>query len=83
MKLSDYVVSTIKQVTHTDTVFLLTGGMAMHLDDSFGNLMHVVPCHHEQAAGIAASCYARVHETLGVVCVTAGPGALNAVTPCG
>lgn len=83
MKLSDYVVSTIKRVTHTDSVFLLTGGMAMHLDDSFGKLMHVVPCHHEQAAGIAASSYARVHETMGVVCVTAGPGALNAVTPCG
>lgn len=83
MKLSDYVVNKIKESTGTDTVFLLTGGMAMHLDESFGNSFKVIPCHHEQAAGIAASCYARIKETPGVVCVTAGPGALNAVTPCG
>jgi acetolactate synthase-1/2/3 large subunit len=83
MKLSDYVVTTIKEMTGNDTVFLLTGGMAMHLDDSFGKFMHVIPCHHEQAAGIAASCFARIRGVTGVVCVTAGPGALNAVTACG
>lgn len=83
MKLSDYVVRTLKEVTGNDTVFLLTGGMAMHLDESFGTMMRVIPCHHEQAAGIAASCYARMKEKPGICCVTAGPGALNAVTPCG
>lgn len=84
MKLSDYVVQRTQEITKADAVFMLTGGMAMHLDESFGYCknMRIVPCHHEQAAGIAATSYARMKEVPGIVCVTAGPGALNAVTPC-
>lgn len=85
MKLSDYVVKKIYESTKCEHVFMLTGGMAMHLIESFGSFpsISVVPTHHEQAAGIAASTYARIREVPGVVLVTAGPGALNAVTPCG
>jgi acetolactate synthase I/II/III large subunit len=85
VKLSDYIVARIHEITGTDCTFMLSGGMAMHLIESFGNRpgMKVVPCHHEQAAGIAASAYGRVTGKPGILLVTAGPGALNAVTPCG
>lgn len=65
-------------------MFTLTGGMTMHLVDSVGRhpLIKVIPMHHEQAAGIAANAYGRIKNTAGFVLVTAGPGALNAVTPC-
>jgi acetolactate synthase I/II/III large subunit len=84
IKLSDYVVDTIAKETGANHVFMLSGGMAMHLVDSFGSnpAFTVIPTHHEQAAGIAASAYGRVRGVPGVVAVTAGPGALNAVTPC-
>jgi acetolactate synthase I/II/III large subunit len=84
IKLSDYVADTIAQVTGARHVFMLSGGMAMHLIESFGShrAFTTVPMHHEQAAGIAASAYGRVLGIPGVVLVTAGPGALNAVTPC-
>lgn len=85
MKLSDYVVDLIQRSTGAEHVFMLSGGMAMHLVESFGShpKMKVVPVHHEQAAGIAAASYARIREAPGVALVTAGPGALNAVNPCG
>jgi len=84
IKLSDYIVDTIARRTGVRHVFMVTGGMAMHLIESFGRHpnMTVVPTHHEQAAGVAASSYGRVRGTPGVVLVTAGPGALNAVNPC-
>lgn len=85
MKLSDYVVQRVYEMTGCEHVFMLTGGMAMHLIESFGSFpkMKVVPTHHEQAAGISATTYARIKEVTGVALVTAGPGALNMVTACG
>ena len=84
MKLSDYVVDHFQSATCVGHVFTLTGGMTMHLVDSVGRhpLIKVIPMHHEQAAGIAANAYGRIKNTAGFVLVTAGPGALNAVTPC-
>lgn len=81
MKLSDYVAEFVSSlgVKH---VFMLTGGGAMHLNDSFGNLAHtefICPL-HEQAAAIAAEAYARVSEGLGVAVVTTGPGGTNTLT---
>ena len=35
--------------------------------------------HHEQASAIAAEAYARVNNKIAVVCVTSGPGAINAL----
>ncbi len=62
--------------------FTLTGGGAMHLNDAFGNSedMHCTYFLHEQGAAIAAEAYARVNNRLPVVCVTTGPGGINALT---
>ncbi len=81
MKLSDYVVTTLAQrgVKH---VFLLTGGMAMHLNDSLGRCAEIkYVCNlHEQACAIAGEAYAKYDTRLGVTMVTAGPGGTNAIT---
>ena len=80
MKLSDYLVDRLTNwgVRH---VFLITGGGAMHLNDSLGNAaaLHYVCCHHEQAAAMSAEGYARVTGTPGVLNVTTGPGGINAL----
>jgi acetolactate synthase-1/2/3 large subunit len=65
-------------------VFLLPGGGAMYLDDAIAceDRINPVPCHHEQACGIAAEAYGRVNSVgFGVAVVTTGPGATNIVTP--
>lgn len=63
-------------------VFLITGGMIMHLTDALlrNGKMKYICCHHEQAATMAAEAYARYTGKLGVAYVTAGPGALNTIT---
>lgn len=63
-------------------VFLLPGGGAMHLVDAVGKCpeLKAVACLHEQAAAISAEAYARINENIGVVMVTTGPGATNAIT---
>lgn len=63
-------------------VFLVTGGMIMHLTDALLRHGHqkFVCCHHEQSAVMAADTYGRLTNRLGVAYVTAGPGALNAMT---
>ncbi|MGC8724280.1 MAG: thiamine pyrophosphate-binding protein [Acidobacteriota bacterium] len=80
MKLSDYVFSFLadRGVRH---VFLVTGGGAMHLNDSLRKERRITPIcqHHEQACAMAAEGYARVTGTPGVVSVTTGPGGINAL----
>jgi len=81
MKLSDYVMQFVAEqgVRH---VFLVTGGGAMHLNQSLGAENRIVPiCNsHEQAAAICAEGYAKATNALGVCMVTTGPGGTNAVT---
>lgn len=81
MKLSDYVVRFISEqgVKH---VFLVTGGGAMHLNQSLGAQAAIEPvCNsHEQASAMCAEAYAKVTNHLGVCMVTTGPGGTNAVT---
>ena len=81
IKLSDYLVNFLVENNITDT-FMVTGGGAMHLDDSLGHHpgMHVTFNHHEQACAIAAEGYARASGRLPLVCVTSGPGGTNAIT---
>ncbi|MCB1886738.1 MAG: thiamine pyrophosphate-binding protein [Rhodocyclaceae bacterium] len=68
-------------------VFVLPGGGAMHLDDGLAceSRLTPVPCHHEQACGIAAEAYGRTghpdNPGFGVALVTTGPGATNVITP--
>ncbi len=61
---------------------MVTGGGAMHLNDSIGREKRIqyICNHHEQASAIAAEGYARVSGGMAVVCVTSGPGGTNAVT---
>ena len=78
IKLSDYLVKKLENygVRH---VFMVTGGGAMHLDDSFGQSKKIkrIFNHHEQGSALAAEGYARAKQQLAVACVTTGPGGLN------
>ena len=81
MKLSDWIFRYLADcgVKH---VFMLTGGGAMHLNDSLGQCRDIeyVCTLHEQAAAMAAESYAKVVGDIGVCLVTAGPGGTNALT---
>ena len=81
VKLSDWVFAFLARqgVRH---VFMLTGGGAMHLNDSLGTADNIeyICTSHEQAAAMAAESYAKVTGGLGVCLVTAGPGGTNAIT---
>jgi acetolactate synthase-1/2/3 large subunit len=80
-KLSDYIVQFVADqgVRH---VFLVTGGGAMHLNESLSRCAAIEPvCNsHEQASAICAEAYAKATNGLGVAMVTTGPGGTNAVT---
>ncbi len=80
-KLSDYLVQFVADqgVQH---VFLVTGGGAMHLNESLSRCKSIEPvCNsHEQASAICAEAYAKATNSLGVAMVTTGPGGTNAVT---
>ncbi|MGD0601473.1 MAG: thiamine pyrophosphate-binding protein, partial [Terriglobales bacterium] len=80
MKLSDYLVGQLADwgVRH---IFLVTGGGAMHLNDSIGKEPRIqyICNHHEQASAMAAEAYARISGQPGVVNVTTGPGGINAL----
>lgn len=81
IKVSDYVAEFLVKngITHAFTV---TGGGAMHLNDSLGHRegLTCVYNHHEQACAIAAESYARIHNKIAALCVTTGPGGTNAMT---
>src|SRR5689334_6157677 len=80
-KVSDYVIRFIADqgVKH---VFLVTGGGAMHLNESLSRCPEIEPiCNsHEQASAMAAEIYGKATNNLGVALVTTGPGGTNAVT---
>ena len=81
MKVSDYVIEYLYSLG-IDKVFCVTGGGAMHLNNSLGCNRDVegVFMLHEQGASIAAESYARIREGYGACLVTSGPGATNAIT---
>jgi len=68
----------------SDTVFSLTGGMAMHLNRAVAAHpgLKAVYCQHEQAVIAAAEGYAHAANMrkAGFAVVTAGPGVSNTVT---
>lgn len=81
IKVSNYIAQQL--VEHGITqVFSVTGGGAMHLNDALGHEkgLRCLYQHHEQACAIAAESYARIHNKIGAVCVTTGPGGTNAIT---
>ncbi|MCR5487741.1 MAG: thiamine pyrophosphate-binding protein [Lachnospiraceae bacterium] len=81
MKVSDYVIKFIADLG-VDKVFCVTGGGAMHMNNSLGESDRVegIFMLHEQGASIAAEAYARIREGYGVCLVTSGPGGTNAIT---
>ena len=79
MKLSDYIFGQLREwgARH---VFLVTGGGAMHLNDSIGRSGLAYTCtHHEQAAAMATEGFARIAGGPGILNVTTGPGGINAL----
>lgn len=81
MKVTDYIAKRLVEAG-VRQVFMITGGGAMHLNDSLGRqtALEYVCCHHEQACAIAAEGYARLTGRMAVVNVTTGPGGLNTLT---
>lgn len=80
IKVSDYIADFFVK-KGIRNIFSVVGGGAMHLNDSFGHNkeLKVIYNHHEQASTIAAEAYARWENKIAVVCVTSGPGAINAL----
>ena len=83
IKVSDYIVQEVLKAGIRQA-FVVVGGGAMHLDDSFGHSgrIHCTFQHNEQACAMAAEAYARVNNRPACVLVTTGPGATNALTGC-
>lgn len=81
MKISDYIMDFIASLGVRE-VFCVTGGGAMHMNNSLGcsEKLKGVFMLHEQGASIAAESYARTNEGYGVCLVTSGPGGTNAIT---
>ena len=81
MKISDYVMDFIASLGVKD-IFFVSGGGAMHLNDSLGKneKLNGICMLHEQGASIAAESYARINEGYGACLVTSGPGGTNAIT---
>lgn len=86
LRVADWIMGRLADLG-VDHVFLLPGGGAMYLDDGLAcePRLTAVPCHHEQAAAIAAEACGRTgaagNAGFGVCVVTTGPGATNAITP--
>lgn len=81
IKVAEYIADFL--IGHkVDTVFSVTGGGAMHLNDAFGHRkeLHCIYNHHEQGSAIAAEGYTRLTGKIAAVCVTSGPGGTNAIT---
>lgn len=80
IRVADYIVKKLIEAG-VHTCFSVVGGGAMNLNDAFGHNpdMKVIYNHHEQACAIAAEGYARVNNEMAAVCVTTGPGGINAL----
>ncbi|NPD91000.1 thiamine pyrophosphate-binding protein [Xylanibacter muris] len=82
IKVSDFIFRHLVEKHGICHCFLVTGGGAMHLNDSIGHTkgLTYICNHHEQASAIAGEGYYRSCGRLAVTCVTTGPGGTNAIT---
>lgn len=80
MNTSEYIVDQLTKLK-IDTVFSVSGGGSMYLINAFGKNKKFKNYffHHEQSCTMAADVYARVKKKPAVVCVTTGPGGINAI----
>lgn len=78
IKVTDYIANFLVE-QGIKQVFMLTGGGAMHLNDSLAKHagLSVIFNHHEQACAMAAESYARLTNKIALVNVTTGPGCYN------
>ncbi|MEZ4446164.1 MAG: thiamine pyrophosphate-binding protein [Polyangiaceae bacterium] len=78
---ADLIVETLV-AAGVDTVFALPGGTISPVLDACyeRSSIRLVTTRHESGAMFAAAGLSRATEKLGVVCVTSGPGFLNAMT---
>jgi acetolactate synthase-1/2/3 large subunit len=81
IRVAEYIASRLTEFG-AKHVFLLSGGMMMHLTDALGREggLSYVCSHHEQASAMAADGYARKSGEIGVCYATSGPGATNILT---
>lgn len=81
IQLSEYVANFLVEHNITDC-FSVVGGGAMFLNNALGHNKNLTVTynHHEQACSIAAESYARLENKIAAVCVTTGPGGINALT---
>lgn len=79
-KVSEIIIEILVENGITNT-FCVVGGGAMHLNNALATNeeMDVVFNHHEQACAMAAEAYAKISGEMACVCVTSGPGGLNAL----
>lgn len=82
IKLSDFIFKHLVEKHNIHHCFLVTGGGAMHLNDSIGHTegLTYICNHHEQASAIAQEGYFRASGRMCVTNVTTGPGGTNAIT---
>lgn len=80
MNVSEYIFDYFNK-KGVDSVFMVTGGQAMYLDDAVAkNGKYNVICnHHEQACTMSADAYGRIKNKPAIALVTAGPGSVNAM----
>jgi len=80
MNVSEYIFDFFSK-KEINTIFMVTGGQAMYLDDAVGkNKKYEIICtHHEQSAAMAADAYGRIKNKPAITLVTAGPGSVNAL----
>lgn len=82
IKVSDFIFKHLVEKHNIHHCFLVTGGGAMHLNDSIGHTegLTYICNHHEQASAIAQEGYFRASGKMCVTNVTTGPGGTNAIT---
>ena len=81
VKVSEYIANKLLSIGGKD-VFMLNGGMMMHLVDTLGQKggLQYIANFHEQASAMAADGYARCSNRVGICYATSGPGATNIIT---
>ena len=79
MRVADYIAKFLK-INKIKDIFMLTGYGAMYLNDAIKlNNIKYYATRNEATAPIMAAAYSRLNKKIGVACVTAGPGATNAI----
>lgn len=79
MNVSEIISNELKKNSVKD-IFMLTGYGAMYLNDAIEQSgINFYAARNEAAAPMMAEAYAKSNNKIGAVCVTAGPGATNAL----